>query len=99
MATTPTERLARLTRHARRGWQRSRSDAAVRERARSWLLAHPSRLPAVDALWLEALDDRGPLAEWLAADAGPEAWSHDQALHSVLAGHPFPDLLQWTEIK
>lgn len=99
MATTPEERLARLTRHAVVGFERARNDAAVRERARAWLLARPSRMPDVDAMWLEALDGRGPLAAWLGSDADPDTWHHDLALHSVLAGHPFPDLLQWTEVK
>jgi hypothetical protein len=99
VATTPTERLARLARHGRLGWQRSRGDAAMRERARKWLLAHPSRMPSVDGLWLEALEGLGPLAAWLGSDATPDSWHHDLALHSVLAGHPFPDLLQWNEIK
>lgn len=99
MGTTPTERLARLTRHAVLGWQRARSDAAARERARAWLLAHPSRMPDVDALWLEALDGQGPLAAWLGSGATPDTWHHEIALHSVLAGHPFPDLLQWTRLQ
>ena len=63
---------------------------------REWSETHPSAMPEVDQLWLDCLEGCGPLAEWLAADAAPESWRHDLPLHSVLAGHPFPDLLRWT---
>jgi hypothetical protein len=97
--TTPEQRLQRLLRHARAGWERARNNPAARERARHWLLAHPSALPEVDQLWLDCLDERGPLHAWFVRGATADDWSHDQALHSVLAGHPFTDLPQWTELQ
>lgn len=96
MGTTPEQRLARLIRHARIGWQRIQHDDAARTRAREWLRAHPSTLPGVDQLWFDCLEGRGPLCDWLGASAAPESWRHDLPLHSVLAGHPFTDLLRWT---
>jgi hypothetical protein len=99
MSMTPEQRLARLTRHAVQGWARARSDTVVRERAREWLLAHPSAMPAVDELWLAALAGTGPLSAWIESGAAPDAWQGDQPLHSVLACHPFPDLPQWLEVR
>lgn len=99
MFSTPEERLIRLIRHAHAGYALARRDSAASERARAWLLAHPSALPEADALWLSCLDGRGPLAAWLDTDAGPEQWPHHLALHSVLACHPFPDLPQWVEVR
>lgn len=98
MATNPEQRLLRLLRHARAGWERARADEELRRRARSWLLAHPSALPEVDSLWLDCLDGQGPLATWLQDGADPRRWHIEVALHSVLAGHPFPDLPQWSEL-
>jgi hypothetical protein len=53
-------------------------------------------LPEVDELWLACLEGRGPLAAWLASGADPDAWTHQFALHTMLACHPFPDLRQWS---
>jgi hypothetical protein len=97
VTTTPVERLHRLRRHAVAGWQRAIADLAIRDRASRWLDAHPSAMPAVDALWQQALANVGPLATWLAADADVDTWPLAIPLHSVLACHPFPDLPQWTE--
>lgn len=56
-------------------------------------------MPEVDALWQEALSWRGPLAAWIEAGCAPADWHLDLALHSVLCGHPFTDLPQWTEVR
>jgi len=97
--TTPEQRLQRLLRHARAGWERARQAPEARARARAWLLAHPSALPAIDALWLDCLEGRGPLSVWFERGASTADWRDDLALHSVLAGHPFPDLPQWVEVR
>jgi hypothetical protein len=96
MNRSPADRLHRLVRHALRGWTRSRHDPDVRDRARRWLLTHPSAWALVDRLWLDALNGRGDLAAWLDAGADPDAWRDAISLHSVLSGHPFPDLAQWS---
>jgi hypothetical protein len=96
VVTDPEQRLARLIRHARLGWKRARHDSSARQRARRWLEAHPSGLPAADALWLDSLDGHGPLAAWLDSEDAPETWQHDIALHTLLACHPFTDLPQWS---
>ena len=97
MATTPDQRLARLLEHAVAGWMRTRRDESVRRRAIAWLAAHPSNMPDVDALWTLALAGTGSLAAWFERGASAAEWSLDLPLHSVLAGHPFPDLKRWTE--
>jgi hypothetical protein len=99
VGTNPEQRLARLIRHVVQGWARAKQDADARRRACTWLTAHPSAMPEVDALWQEALSGRGPLAAWIEAGAVPAGWHHDLALHSVLCGHPFTDLPQWTEVR
>jgi hypothetical protein len=99
VATNPEQRIARLIRHVVQGWERAKQDADARRRASAWLTAHPSAMPEVDALWQEALSGRGPLAAWIEAGAVPGAWHQDLALHSVLCGHPFTDLPQWTEVR
>ena len=98
MATDPKARLERLRQHAVRGFSRARADGAVARRAQGWLIAHPSAMADVDAMWLEALRGEGPLAAWLMAGADVQAWRIDVPLHSVLACHPFPDLPQWAEV-
>lgn len=98
VATTPEQRLQRLRRHALAGWQRALADGAARDRAREWLAAHPTPMPSVDELWLQALAGQGPLAAWLDDGAHLDAWTSDVPLHSVLSSHPFPDLPQWTEV-
>jgi hypothetical protein len=92
----PTDRLERLLRHTRSGWERISLDATERDAALRWLARHPSSWPELDQLWQAALQRRGPLAEWLDAGADPRAWSHVIALHSVLASHPFASLSAWS---
>lgn len=99
MATTPEQRLQRLLRHARAGWERARDNPTARERARQWLLAHPSALTEVDQLWLDCLEERGQLHDWFLRGASADGWPHDQSLSRVLTGHPFTDLPQWTELR
>lgn len=53
-------------------------------------------MPEVDRLWADCLAGTGPLAAWLAEDRPPETWSEPVPLHSVLASHPFPDLILWS---
>jgi hypothetical protein len=79
------ERLARLVRHVRRGWERTRASAADRDRARRWLDEHPSAWPALDELWSRGLSGEGALASWFDGGAQPDAWRHEIPLHSVLA--------------
>ena len=90
------ERLERLLRHARHGWERVRANPEECARARHWLLEHPSRWPELDELWSRALQNDGALAEWLAQGAQPESWQLDIPLHSVLASHPFACLSPWS---
>jgi hypothetical protein len=86
----PDARLARLV---LRGFAEIDRDPARADRARAWLLAHPSAEPAVDALWLDALVGRGPLIAWRTS----QTWSHPTLpLHTVLASHSFPDLDVWS---
>jgi hypothetical protein len=96
MATTPERRLERHSRHARRGLQRARRDDSARRRAFDWIIAHPSRLPEADALWLAALNGEGPLIKWL---EGGDWRVETLSLRSVVACHPFPDLPQWSTQK
>ncbi len=98
VTSTPEQRLARLIRNARRGWQLAAHDPQVRERARQWLAAHPSTMPEVDAMWTECLSGTGALHDWLNSAAPATDWPHSLPLHSLLAGHPFPDQPQWVEV-
>jgi hypothetical protein len=99
VATNPEQRLARLIGHVRKGWARAWQDPAARRRASGWLSAHPSAMPEVDALWQEALTGQGPLARWIEAGCVASDWRSELPLHSVLCGHPFTDLPQWTEVR
>ena len=93
MNRDPADRLARLVRHARRGFAEIHRDPDRAERARRWLVTHPSHEPAVDALWTDALDGRGDLVRWHVTGV----WDHPLfPLHTVLASHPFPDLDVWS---
>lgn len=96
MKKTPEQRLATLREHAIQGWKLTQVDPAYRDRARSWLEEHPSGWPEVDRLWEQCLGGEGPLATWLGSGADPSSWKGFPALHSVLASHPFPDLLSWS---
>lgn len=97
MVRDPTDRLSRLRRHALRGLAEARLDAERAERAVRWLADHPSAIPAVDALWRDAVHGRGPLVAWADNGGALDAWTHDTLpLHTVLAGHPFPDLDLWS---
>jgi hypothetical protein len=90
------QRLDRLRRHALGGWQRIRAHSGDQARATRWLYEHPSDWPAVDRLWLEALEGRGALASWLDSGADPDLWTPGLPLHSVLASHPFACLSPWS---
>ena len=80
-----------------RGFAELDRDAARAERARSWLVAHPSAEPDVDAIWRLALDGSGPLVDWRRSGSTAETWRHATLpLHTVLASHPFPDLDVWS---
>lgn len=71
-------------------------DPAFREQAQSWLAAYPSGWREVDELWHECLQGKGRLAAWLASGSDPSEWRGFPSLHSVLASHPFPNLLSWS---
>ncbi|HSL83977.1 MAG TPA: hypothetical protein VLF66_14475 [Thermoanaerobaculia bacterium] len=96
MPKTPTERLTALADHARLGWAYLQEDSAFREQAQSWLVAHPSGWREVDELWQECLQGEGRLAAWLASGEDPSKWRGFPSLHTVLASHPFPNLLSWS---
>ncbi len=96
MIRSPQERIERLARHARQGWQLVQTRPEVRERAQRWLREHPSARPDIDRLWLEALEGEGPLADWLDAGAILDEWTGSPPLSGILASHPFPDLLTWS---
>jgi len=96
MPRTPAERLTTLVEHARLGWALVQENPEFLDESRSWLAAHPSRWPEVDELWDECLRGEGPLADWLASDRDPSEWEAFPSLHSVLASHPFPNLLSWS---
>lgn len=99
MNATPDERLARLLRHVRLGWQQAQEQPTVRERARRWIEQHPSARPEIDRLWLEGLAGQGPLAKWLTAGSQPADWPGSPPLHSLLSSHPFLDLALWSSPK
>jgi hypothetical protein len=97
MTRDPAERLARLRRHALRGLAEARADAARAVRCARWLAEHPSQLPEVDAMWLSALRGEGPIADWADRGGPLDGWDDPYwPLHTVLAGHPFPDLNPWS---
>lgn len=96
MTGKPEERLARLVRHARLGWELIQDRPEARDRARQWLAQHPSSWREVDRLWKQCLEGEGPLAAWLSSDGDMSDWRGFPALHSVLASHPFPGLLSWS---
>lgn len=96
MPKTPVERLNALVEHARLGWGLLQENPAFREQARNWLAAHPSGWREVDELWQECLQGKGRLAAWLASGEDPSEWRGFPSLHSVLASHPFPNLLSWS---
>lgn len=96
MGQTPRERLERLRRHCVQGFSRVRFSADERALVANWLDEHPSREPAVDALWREAVEGRGELAEWLAGSADLDGWPLAVPAHTVLASHPFAALPPWS---
>lgn len=96
MPTTPAERLDSLVEHVRLGWQLVQENPAFREQARGWLASHPSDWREIDELWEECLRGEGVLAAWLTSGNEPSAWRGSPSLHSILASHPFPDLLSWS---
>ena len=96
MPRTPAERLNELAEHARLGWALVQEDPDLLDESRRWLAAHPSGWPQVDELWQECLHGEGPLADWLTSDRDPSEWHGFPSLHSILASHPFPDLIRWS---
>jgi len=89
------DRLNELVEHARLGWAFVQENPDLLDESRSWLAAHPSGWPEVDELWREYLQGEGPLEDWLASGRDPSEWHGFPSLHSVLASHPFPDLIRW----
>jgi len=98
MKRSPQDRLAQQAEHALRAWELIRREPETRQRAQIWLEEHPSGWQEVDRLWRDCLDGEGPLADWLASGGDPSTWDRFPALHSVLASHPFPGLLSWSNL-
>lgn len=96
MRRTPAERLNELAEHARLGWALVQENPRFLDESRRWLAEHPSGWPEVDELWTECLQGEGPLADWLASARGPSEWDGFPSLHSLLASHPFPNLISWS---
>jgi hypothetical protein len=94
---TPEAKVAQQLERARRGYRLARARDDVRATALTWLEAHPSGMPDVDACWAEALRSPGStLAEFLERDLPPEAWAEQLPLRCIVSSHPFPDLWRWT---
>lgn len=96
MTRNPEERLARLVQHARLGWELIQERPEARDRARRWLVEHPSAWREIDRLWHQCLEGEGPLAAWLSSGRDASDWHGFPALHSVLASHPFAGVLSWS---
>ena len=96
MPRTPADRLNELVEHARLGWAFVQENPDLLDESRRWLAAHPSGWPEVDEIWKQCLQGEGPLADWLASGRDPSEWHDFPSLHSVLASHPFPDLIRWS---
>jgi hypothetical protein len=90
------QRLERQLGTSRKGYTLARARPEVRDTALTWLEAHPSGRPDVDALWRSALLGEGPLSVFLASDAPFQAWHHDIPLRCIVSAHPFPDVWRWT---
>lgn len=96
MRRTPAERLNELAEHARLGWALVQENPELLDESQSWLAEHPSGWPEVDELWKACLQGEGPLADWLASSRDVSEWDGFPALHSLLASHPFPNLISWS---